>query len=196
MIRGSVAFACALLLYTVAAARTNPWPAVQALLPGASLQVHLVGGSVINGKFAAITPSGLDLHTSPNSTRYIARAQITEVYLIKTPHKATRIARDALLGAGYGAAGGAIYYGVVAYQKCYGGAANGCKTRAHDIAVGAAFIGGIGALLGATIGAVRNLVHHPKTLIYRRNPRAPSGSSRPSPPAVGSMRTPGPTPPR
>ena len=172
MIKVPVALLCALAFCSLAPAQSNPWPAVQALSPGASLQVHLLGGNVVKGKLAAITPLGVDLQTSPNSTRYIARARITQVYLTKKSHRENYIARDTLLGAGYGATGGAIY-GAVAYQKCYGGAANGCKTRAHDIAVGAALIGAVGALFGAAIGPLRSLAHHSTTLIYQRNSSSP-----------------------
>ena len=164
--------ACALAFCAVAAAQVNPWPAVQALSPGSSLQVHLLGGKVVKGKFAAITPLGLDLQTSPNSTRYIARAQISQVYLTKQPHKEKTMVRDSLIGAGAGAIFGAAYLDVI--YTCYHSPGYGpCQSKSKDMGLGAAIFGGIGALFGAAIGALQDLLHHSKTLIYQRNASSP-----------------------
>lgn len=179
-IRLPLVLAFALALCTVASAQENPWPAVQALSPGVSLQVHLLSGKTVKGKLAAVTPAGLDLRTSRDSTRYIARARISSVYLTKK----SSVTYDASLGAGIGAGAGLAAGALLCTQN----------QRAEICASGGSFTGALfgGAALaavGAAIGAIRGLVHHPKTLIYKRRPRQ-SHSGRKSPHQQKSALTP------
>lgn len=164
--RGFVAFLGALAFCSGALAQTGGWAAVEGIAPGARVEVRLSPPATVQGVVASVSASGLVVQKPGGAVRHIARARIAKVYLVAKSHKL----RDALIGAGLGGAGGAVYgyRRLPKYSDSF--AAPVPNNRVGSAAYFALLVGAIGAAIGALIG-----LHGSKTLVYRR---ASSGAGK------------------
>jgi len=144
------------LLYTPAAVArqsvvAGEWTSVQAVPAGDELVIKLKGGQSVRGRLTGVTDDVLSV-TRKNRGETFGRADISEVYHVR--RKAAK-AKYALIGAGAGAAAGALA----------GKAKNSPPIDDGEIYVvlGAAVGAGVGAVAGALVGLGRRK----KVLIYQ-----------------------------
>ncbi len=142
----------------------NAWAAVRGLAAGSPVEARLASGAKVKGRLVSASATGIELRT-PHTIRYIRRSRIRTLTLTGRRH----VVRDAAIGFGAGAIGGATYGAVVSSGDCGPPPAPGafygyqpCQ-RVAGAAVGAALFGAVGAIGGALIG----LVNSPRKVIYR-----------------------------
>ena len=142
----------------------NAWAAVRGLAAGSRVEARLASGAKVKGRLVSASATGIELRT-PHTIRYIRRSRIRTLTLTGRRH----VVRDAAIGFGAGAIGGATYGAVVSSGDCGPPPAPGafygyqpCQ-RVAGAAVGAALFGAVGAIGGALIG----LVNSPRKVIYR-----------------------------
>jgi hypothetical protein len=142
----------------------NAWAAVRGLAAGSPVEARLASGAKVKGRLVSVSATGIELRT-PHTIRYIRRSRIRTLALTGRRH----MVRDAAIGFGAGAIGGATYGAVVSSGDCGPPPAPGafygyqpCQ-RVAGAAVGAALFGAFGAVGGALIGLVKS----PRKVIYR-----------------------------
>lgn len=142
----------------------NAWAAVRGLAAGSPVEARLASGAKVKGRLVSVSATGIELRT-PHTIRYIRRSRIRTLALTGRRH----MVRDAAIGFGAGAIGGATYGAVVSSGDCGPPPAPGayygyqpCR-RVAGAAVGAALFGAVGAVGGALIGLVKS----PRKVIYR-----------------------------
>lgn len=165
----------------------NAWAAVRGLAAGSRVEARLASGAKVNGRLVSASATGIELRT-PHTIRYIRRSRIRTLALTGRRH----MARDAAIGFGAGAVGGAAYGAVVSGGDCGPPPAPGafygyqpCRRVAGAVA-GGALLGAVGAIGGALIG----LLHSPRKVIYRfsggQRDRAKTAKRRTPAPAVAA----------
>jgi hypothetical protein len=133
------------LLASTLAAQPNltDWNTVKTLATGADVRIT-AGSRTVRGKILRTTDEALVLALGKGQEMFMQQ-EVKRVLLRGDSHRG----RNSLIGLGAGAATGAII-GAAAHQDCTGF----CifyTSRGTDTAVGAAVLGGIGALVGALI---------------------------------------------
>ncbi|MGH9491771.1 MAG: hypothetical protein ACRD17_14750 [Terriglobales bacterium] len=155
-------------------AQGGGWAAVRGISPGSPVEVQLSPHGTAKGAVASVSASGMGVQNSDGSVRQVPKEQIAKVYLLEDSHKL----RDALIGAGAGAAGG-VALGIAVYNggACCADYYPTSQQQPHPVskAVATAVYGAALAAVGAAIGAIIGS-RHSKTLVYQRAPGPPTHS--------------------
>ena len=121
---------------------SSDWNQVKTIVPGAGIRVKTQAGT-IRGRLQSVSDDGLVIN-SQNRQQMLAGQQILEVDVAKP----SRRRHNVLIGLGVGAAAGAgLTLG--ATTGCSGTSCN--LARGVLTAIGAVFVGGVGAIIGAVI---------------------------------------------
>lgn len=167
--RGAAAVVCALALCGCAAAQSaaaqsNSWRVVRGLAAGSKVEVRLVNGAKVQGKFETAYASGIELRTAPDKARYVPRAGIRKLYLIGK----SAGSGGAWAGFAAGATIGAVYG--AAKANCYTGPGGNGSPNCQSIqGRGAVEWGALFGIIGAIAGDAAGGWHRPSTLVYERD---------------------------
>ncbi len=154
----------ALVFCACAAAQSSSWVVVRGLAAGSQVEARLASGATVKGKFVAASASGVELRTSPDASRYVPRAQVAKIYLMRK----SVADRDAWVGFAVGAAAGSVYGAGVA--NCYTGpGGNGNPSCPAIQGKGAAAWAAVWGIIGAAVGDAAGGLRRPRTLVYQQD---------------------------
>jgi hypothetical protein len=138
-----------LLLTAFAAAADRPeWQQVSRLRAGDQVRVSLASGRTVEGRFQSSTPEAITVSADQGGVE-TSKGDVRRVERLREGGWGR--GKAALVGAGIGFGGGFALGAAVTGCKSKGGLADlGCVSRG----TGGALVGGLGAVVGAAIGAL------------------------------------------